>query len=114
MTTVTLYEQGQCTFDANGNGTAKVGPISSREVWSPANVHVNATSNVNEATCSIFVGNIGSPNEFRDTTFSGSTGDSSDRVSADRIVCGSYVIAKWTGGDVGAQGQLNVTGTKEI
>jgi hypothetical protein len=109
-----MHESASVVLNASGNGTAKVGPLSSREVWSPANVHVGVTTNVNEATCSIFVGLNASPNEFRDTTFSGSTGDSSDRVDADEVHCGSYILAVWTGGDPGSQATLNVTGTKEV
>jgi hypothetical protein len=111
---VTLNEGNSVTLDINGNGKAKCGPISSREVWNPANAHVNVSTNNNEATCGIYVGNSGSPNEFRDETFSGSSGDSTDKISADTIKCGSYVIAIWTGGDPGAQAQLNVTGTKTL
>lgn len=120
MQTVMLNESAYSSpFDANGNGMAYVGPQSGREVWSPQNVHVSATTGlpvVNEAACSINVGipTAVNPASFRDETFSGSSGDSSDRVSADIIKCGTAVIAVWTGGDPGAIGTLNVTGTKTV
>lgn len=101
-------------LNASGNGTAKIGPLSAREIWSPDNAHVQCATNVKEAQCSIYAGTGVYANTFRDATLSGSTGDSTDRISSDQIKCGSYVFAVWTGGDAGTRATLNVTGEKTI
>jgi hypothetical protein len=104
------------TIYLNGAGTAtlKLGPLTAREVWYPVNVHVNANSNpVSEATCIISVGDSNT-RSFRDATFTGSSGDSTDKVNADRIKAGEYIWATWTGGDAGVQATLSVTGNKDI
>jgi hypothetical protein len=115
-TTVPLYETAIVTLNGSGSATAKLGPASAREVWTPSTAHVqaNAGSVTNEAECSIFVGDAPTQQNFRDATFSGSSGDSSDRIDADTVKCGWYVWAVWTGGDAGATAYLNVTGSKTI
>lgn len=113
---VPLNESRYVVLDGSGNGTVGLGPISARETWSPSNVHVqtNVRPVVNEATCVIYVGSTATANNFRDSTFSGSSGDSSDRVSADTVRCGDKVWAVWSGGDAGAQATLAVTGVKAV
>lgn len=116
--TVQLRESATITLNGSGNGIARVGPRSGREVWTPDNVHVStaqlANAIVNEAECQIFVGNDTSQTNFRDMTVSGSHGDSSDKCNADVIKCGWYIIAQWTGGDIGVSAILTVTGTKTV
>lgn len=115
-TTVPLYQTAVINLNGSGAGTAKVGPASAREVWQPANAHViaNAGQVTNEATCLIYVGDSPTQNNFRDGTFSGSSGDSSDRINADIIKCGWFVWAVWSGGDAGVQATLTVTGDKTV
>lgn len=114
MTLASLNETVTVILDGTGNGTAKVGPLSAREVWTPQNVHISVSTDVNEAVCNIYVGDSADPRNFRDATSSGSIGDSSDRVNADVVKCSQYVWAVWTGGDPGSIATLNVTGTKTI
>jgi hypothetical protein len=102
-------------LDGSGNGTAKIGPQTAREVWKPANVHVSVQIPVvNEAQCKIYVGSSVNAQSFRDGTLSGSTGDTSDAVSADIIESSSFIWAVWTGGDANRQATMNVTGIKDI
>jgi hypothetical protein len=101
-------------LNASGNGTAKVGPLSAREKWSPNGAHVSCATNTKEAQCAIYAGTSVYPNTFRDATLSGSTGDSTDRVSNDQIGCGEYIFAVWSGGDANTRATLNVTGEKTI
>lgn len=112
-----LNESGQVILDGTGAGTVKLGPISAREVWNPdtASVKTNQAPGtvVNEATVNLYVGNAASQQYFRDLTFTGSSGDVSDKVAGD-LKCGSYIFAVWTGGDAGVQAMLMVSGTKEI
>jgi hypothetical protein len=111
---VLLNETAQATLDGSGGGTAKIGPVSAREVWSPQNVHVSASTNVEEAQCLIYVGDAPIQANFRDGTFTGSSGDSSDRVNADTVKVGSHIWAVWAGGDTGATATLTVTGHKDV
>lgn len=114
MPTVPLRAQTQIQLDPSGAGTARLGPVSAREVWHPQNASVQVSTDNREAVCNIYVGDTDSPWNFRDATSSGSIGDSTDRVSADEITCGHYVFAVWTGGDPNAYAQLVVTGSKDV
>lgn len=105
---------GLVFLDNDGNGTVGVGPLSAREVWQPALVHVSVATNTNEASCSIYVGDSPTQINFRDQTFTGSTGDSSDHVSSDIVKTGHKVWAVWTGGDAGSQAIMQVTGSKNV
>lgn len=109
-----LYESATVTL-VNGTGTAKVGPLTAREIWHPENAHVSANPNpTNQARCNVYVGDAPTANNFRDATISGSSGDSTDRVNADVVPKGQYIWAVWTGGDNGVVATLTVTGTKDI
>jgi hypothetical protein len=116
--TVPLNQSAVVTLSALGAGTAQLGPTSARETWHPAIVSVKTnqapTAIVNEAQCKIYVGPDATDPSFVDGTLSGSTGDSSENVSGQEVDCGEYVFAVWSGGDSGAQGRLNVQGTKVI
>jgi hypothetical protein len=111
---VPLNESATVVLNGSGNGSAKVGPISAREVWSPDNVHVSASSNTNEAVCKIYVGDSAIQRNYRDGTFTGSTGDSTDKVNADTVKVGAYIWGVWTGGDAGATATLTITGKKQL
>lgn len=115
MTRVSLSESIPVVLNGSGNGTAKIGPRSSREVWHPENAHVSANANPsNEALCKIYVGDLPIQQNFRDATVSGSSGDSTDRINADSISVGHYVFAVWSGGDANVTATLTVTGTRDI
>jgi hypothetical protein len=100
-------------LDGSGNGTASIGPIGPREVWSPQVASVSVATNENEAACKTYVGDPISP-IFVDSTLSGSTGDSTDRISAYQVPLGWKIWATWTGGDPGAVATLSVAGTKVV
>jgi hypothetical protein len=113
---VKLNESASVILDGSGNGTAKLGPISAREIWHPANVHVSANIGqvVKEAQCIVYMGTTVGPNTFRDGTLSGSSGDSTDALNADIIKSGLYIIAVWSGGDSGVRATVSVSGTKDV
>jgi hypothetical protein len=111
---VQLREFATVKLDGSGNGTAKVGPLSARETWQPQNVAVSATSNVKEASCNIYVGDRVAASNFRDATLSGSTGDSTGKVSGDSVKTGHYIWAVWSGGDANATATMVVTGSKSV
>jgi hypothetical protein len=115
---VCLDQSAVVTFNAQGAGTAQLGPRNQRESWSPAVIAVKTNQApaaiVNEAACKIYVGADASDPNFVDGTLSGSTGDSTGNASGKTVRCGQYVFAVWTGGDAGAQGRVNVTGAKQL
>lgn len=114
MTSVPLNEFATVLLDGTGAGTAKVGPLSAREIWHPATATVSANNNpTNEAQCQIFVGDSNNL-RLRDSTESGSTGDNTGKISADVVKCGEFVWAVWSGGDAGQYAKLTVTGTKDV
>lgn len=102
------------TLNGSGGGTAKIGPLSAREIWNPDNAHVSVATHVKEAQCSIYAGTSVYANTFRDATVKGSSGDSTDRINSDVIKSGMYIFAVWTNGDANAVATLNVTGMKSI
>ena len=108
--------EGQATvkLDGSGTGTISVGPLTARETWQPQIASVSVATNVKEAACKIYVGPSRAAAYFLDGTLSGSTGDSTDRVSAAPCPHGYWVWAVWAGGDAGAVATLRVTGTKEL
>jgi hypothetical protein len=114
VTTTGLSVTASVQLDINGNGKVQIGPLSAAEVWHPASVHVSVTTANNEAVCNIYVGDNTDQRNFRDATFTGSSGDSSDRVSADIVKVGHYIMAVWTDGDPRATASLSITGTKDI
>jgi len=113
MTRVPLNETAIITLSGIGGGTARLGPLTAREIWYPQNASVKANTNpTNEAACQIFVGQTATQDNFRDNTFSGSSGDSSGKVTG-KLSKGDYVYAVWTGGDANVQATLTVTGDPE-
>lgn len=112
---VTTEETAIITLNGSGAGTAKLGPLSQREApWTVKSASVKANSNpTNEATCQLFFGNDTTQSNFRDNTFTGSSGDASDKV-AGRLQMNQYVFAVWAGGDAGVQATLTVVVEKSI
>lgn len=105
-------------------GTAQIGPRNQREVWYPQVVSVSASTDISQATCSVYAGPDTSQPNFVWSTPNGSSGDSTANVSGPGLTianlpgravnCNEYVFAVWQGGDFGAQGRLNIQGTKVI
>lgn len=117
MATGDLNETAFVVLDGSGNGTARLGPLSAREVWHPAVASVRTTLSVavvNEAQCSIYVGQFATQENYRDGTFSGSSGDATDKVAGSPVKKGDYIWAIWSGGDAGKTASLNVIGTKDV
>lgn len=116
MTEGYLKESASVLLSGAGAGTAKVGPLTDREKWTNVTVSVSTrqvpTAIVNEAQCIISVGDANTKS-FRDSTVSGSSGDSTTNVT-DTIRSSMYVWAEWTGGDAGVYATITVTGKKEV
>jgi len=97
MIRVPLNEDATVKLDGSGNGTVKLGPAAT-----------------NEAVAKIYAGDAVKDQNFVDGTFSGSSGDASDRVSGQEITYGNWIWAAWTSGDINAVATLVVYGEKEI
>jgi len=116
MRTVPLNESASVTLDGSGNGTARIGPDEPAARWLPTCASVSVSTNVNEAKCLIYAGAAAVQQYFVDGTFSGSSGDSTDKVTGKTIARTQlpYIWAVWTGGDPGSQATISVTGDKVI
>lgn len=114
--TLPLNETVSVALDGSGAGTARLAPASSNETWLPTLASVKCSSATNEAQCLIYVGAKVSDDSFVDGTFSGSSGDATDKVTGYQIgrTRDPYIFAVWSGGDAGAQATLVVTGTKVL
>lgn len=113
MATGSLALPVPVTLDGSGNGTASAGPLTAREIWRLTSVACSVSSNSSEATFAIYVGDRVAPGNLRDQSFSGSSGDSSDRVT-EPIKSGWKVWGVWAGGDPGAIATMSLTGTRDI
>lgn len=115
MTTVPIMPGvATVTLNGSGDGTANVGPVGPNEVWSPATAAVSVATNVNEASCKIYIGPEVAPQYFIDGTLSGSTGDSTGMVGGSILPLGWFIFAVWSGGDADQVATLNVNGTRQI
>ena len=113
MPTAPLDESASVTLDGSGNGTLKMVPYSGMLTWLPDVVSVKASTNISEATCRIYRGPDTSDQWFVDGTFSGSTGDATDRIGGREVdTHGNALWAVWVGGDAGAVATMRITGTE--
>lgn len=116
MARLPLTESASVTLDGTGAGTARLSPDEPAMVWFPATVHVQASSNTSEAQCLIYAGPSATQPYFVDGTFSGSSGDATDKI-AGRVIARTqtpYIWAVWSGGMPGAQATMIVSGEKEV
>ena len=112
MRTLPLNQKAYVTLDANGNGEAYTGPLSSGEVWTGITAAVSVATNQDEATAQLFAGAAATPGYLQGATTWGSTGNSGPIAATVRV--GGNVFAVWTGGDPGSLATLVVTGTKTV
>lgn len=113
---VRLYESIPVISNGSGSASAKLGPLSAREVWHPESAAVGVlpgTPITNEATCVVSFGDS-QTKRMIDACVDGSSGDSTGRVSAVSPKVGQYIWADWTGGDANVTFVLTVTGTKDV
>jgi hypothetical protein len=117
MTRVDLDDTAFVVLNGSGNGTAKIGPLTARETWYPEQASVKVSfagaNPTNEAICKIYKGDGATDNNFKDGTFTGSSGDATDKISG-KMQQNNFIFAVWTGGDAGATAYLTVTGKKDV
>lgn len=113
MTSLPLSESVSAILNASGNATVRIGPNAPGVVWKPTVVAVRTSTAVLSPVCQVYAGSSATPDNFVDGTFTGQQ-NNTDGIAGQVLRLGQYVWAVWTGGDVGAQAVLTVTGTKEI
>lgn len=111
-------------LDGSGDGTARITPgqpaqgggvgagRNSGLTWNVTGVAVSVSTNVSEASCSVYLSygiQSASQNDFQGTTITGSTGDT-DTVTA-QLRPGDWLTAVWSGGDAGSVATMRVIGT---
>jgi hypothetical protein len=109
-----MDENASVRLDGSGNGTLSMKPYSGNLVWLPDVVSVKASTNTAEASCRIYIGPSATDQYFVDGTLSGSTGDSTDRVSGKQVdTHGNTLWAVWAGGDANATATMRITGQEQ-
>lgn len=116
MRTLTLTRTASVTLNGSGAGTVQLGPASPGEVWHPAQVSVSCSAVVTTGTCqaNIYAGAAVGQSTFKDGTFSGDTGDTTDAVGGVQLHPGEYVFVVFSGGVPGAVGAVLVAGTRTV
>lgn len=113
MTSLPLSEAAYVTLNASGNGTARIGPTAHGITWKPVRVGIKTSTAVLSPTCQIYAGSSATPDNFVDGTFTGQQ-NATDAITGQELRLGQWVWAVWTGGDIGAQATVTVTGSKDV
>lgn len=103
-------------LDGTGAGVAQLGPSISGESWAPAQVSVSCSQLVTSGAClaNVYCGSGPTQDAFKDSTFSGDSGDSTDAVAGEILWPGQYVIVAWSSGVPGAIATMRVSGTRNV
>lgn len=113
MISVPLSEFASVILNASGNGTASIGPNAHGVTWKLTAVSVRVSTATKTPTCLVYCGRDTTDANFVDGTYTGNQ-NSTANVNGQALALGDKVFAVWSGGDVGAQATVTVTGTKEI
>lgn len=106
-----LNTSASVTLDANGNGTASIGPeVGQRWFLTVAALYIPATNSF--PVCNVYVGSEASADNIVDTSYSGA-GDSTGRVTGYPLTHGQKVWAVWTGGPANTRATLSLYGEQE-
>lgn len=109
-----MDEYATIALDGSGNATLPMKPYSGNLVWMPDVVSVKVSTNIKEASCKIYIGPTATDQYFVDGTLSGSTGDSTDRISGKQVdTHGNTLWAVWAGGDANATATMRITGQEQ-
>lgn len=109
---MTQANPGSVISNGLGSAIASVGPGMVREHWQPGSAFVGATTNVNEASCNLYMGSNVQSGTLLAHTSKASSGSTAP-LSGD-MPTGYRIWAVWTGGDAGplVQATLRVTGSR--
>lgn len=112
MTTAQLGPlPGTVVLDGSGMGALRFAPVGTQ--WDITNISVQVSSAVNEATATIYIGQIGSM--YRHSgTYAGSSGDNNTLETPIHLNDGQPMYVVWTGGDAGATATATVSGIQTV
>ena len=109
-----MDENASVQLDGSGNGTLAMRPYSANLIWMPDVVSVKVSTNNSEASCKVYIGPSATDQYFVDATITGSTGDSTDRISGKQVdTHGNTLWAVWAGGDANATATMRITGQEQ-
>lgn len=102
---------GQVTLDGDGTGILRFAPAG--ESWNITNISVECSSNSNEATATVYKGQVGSLYRLSGT-YAGSTGDNNQLDNPIHLNDGECIYVVWNGGDAGATATATISGNATI
>lgn len=103
-------------LDGTGAGVAQLGPSITNEQWQPQRVSVSCSASVTSGACeaAIYCGAYIGQDTFKDATFSGDSGDSTDAVAGENLWPGQFVFTQWSGGVPFAIATMRVQGNRIV
>lgn len=102
---------GSVTLDVTGGGALRFAPAG--EQWDVFNISVICSSNTNEATATVYKGQVGAMYRLSGT-YAGSSGDNNQMDTPIHLNDGEALYVVWEGGDSGAIATATITGTKSV
>ncbi len=102
---------GQVVLGAGGYGAIRFAPAG--RTWDITNVSVVCSSNVNEATATVYRNQIGSLYRYSGT-YAGSSGDNDQMDVPLHLEDGEAMYVVWEGGDVGATATAVISGFQTV
>lgn len=107
-----LTASASVVLDASGNGQVSIGPNIVREKWALTTATVGTSTTTLEAQCDLYLSVGGVASRLLAASRTGSSGDSCG-FGGFPLQPGQSIVAKWTGGDVGATATINVYGSRQ-
>ncbi len=102
---------GSLVLDGNGYGALRFAPAG--RTWDVYNVSVAVSSNINEATATIYKGQIGAV--YRHSgTYAGSSGDNNQMDVPLHLEDGEAMYVVWENGDPGATATAVISGRQTV
>lgn len=101
-----MNRSAQVTLNGSGYGAVRLAPTGGKQ-WRIDYLTVRTSSNVKEATATIYDNQIG-PGYVRDSSITGSTGDTTDTVI--NVLDGYAIWVEWQNGDAGATATVTYSG----
>lgn len=111
MPSYPVSPQVSVKLDGSGNGQCALTPPSGTR-WDFALAAVSTTSVASASQAFLYLGNANGPLTFIDSTFLGNSA-STGKVAGTPFFHGTYLWARWTGGDPGAFATLQAYGQQQ-
>lgn len=103
----------QATINAQGNATARVGPLHWGSVWYPVSADIATTTGaLDTSTVQFFLGVISTATQIGGQSYNG--GGDTMSWSSRPVQLGEQIFAVWSGGTPGDIATLRVTGDEDV